>query len=248
MPGIDLHTHSNHSDGTFTPRELIALAAERGLATVALSDHDTTDGLAEATAAGAELHVEVVPAVEFSTVRDREGIHILCYEMDPSHPEFAAELRRLQEDRFTRGERMVAKLQELGLPAVRWRGATPLNEDSYVIEGQFLTVGSNGVPDQKIIGFALGGGELRVLAQAYRVDGKQRKLLGEADVGSETAAPGLATTLPVAKLSATRAAQSVATGAGVVRSLTSKVKKGAEDTAAAIIEQLKPKMQEQGWF
>ena len=54
--------------------------------------------------------------------------------------------------------------------------------------------------------------------------------------------------LPVAKLSATRAAASVATGAGVVRSVTSKVKKGAEDTATAIIEQLKPKMQEQGWF
>lgn len=143
---------------------------------------------------------------------------------------------------------LVAKLQELGLPAVRWRGTPPLNEDSYVIEGQFLTLGSNGVPDQKIVGFALGGGELRVLAQAYRVDGKQRKLLGEADVGSDSAAPGLATTLPVAKLSATRAAASVATGAGVVRSVTSKVKKGAEETAAAIIEQLKPKMQEQGWF
>ena len=143
---------------------------------------------------------------------------------------------------------LVAKLKELGLPAVRWRGTPPLNEDAYVIEGQFLTTGSNGVPDQKIIGFALGGGELRVLSQAYRVDGKQRKLLGEADIGSDTAAPGLATTLPVAKLSATRAAASVATGAGVVRSVTNKVKKGADDTAAAIVEQLKPKMQEQGWF
>ena len=143
---------------------------------------------------------------------------------------------------------LVAKLQELGLPAVRWRGATPLNEDSYVIEGQFLTLGSNGVPDQKIVGFALGGGELRVLAQAYRVDGRQRKLLGEADVGKESAAPGLATELPVAKLSAARAAASVATGIGVVRSVGSKVTKGAEDTATAIVEQLKPKMQEQGWF
>ena len=143
---------------------------------------------------------------------------------------------------------LVAKLQELGLPAVRWRGTPPLNEDSYVIEGQFLTLGSNGVPDQKIVGFALGGGELRVLSQAYRVDGKQRKLLGEADVGDDSAAPGLATTLPVAKLSASRAAASVATGVGVVRSVGSKVKKGAEDTATAIIEQLKPKMQEQGWF
>lgn len=116
MPGIDLHTHSVHSDGTFTPRQLIELAAERGLSTVALSDHDTTDGLDEANGAGAELGVKVVPAVEFSTVRDREGIHILCYFMDPADPEFAAELRRLQDDRFTRGERMVAKLQELGYP------------------------------------------------------------------------------------------------------------------------------------
>ena len=51
MPGIDLHTHSNRSDGTFTPRQLIELAAERGLSTVALSDHDTTDGLDDATQA-----------------------------------------------------------------------------------------------------------------------------------------------------------------------------------------------------
>jgi predicted metal-dependent phosphoesterase TrpH len=116
VPGIDLHTHSVHSDGTFTPRQLIELAAERGLTTVALSDHDTTDGLDEANRAGAELGVDVVPAVEFSTVRDTEGIHILCYFMDPAAPEFAAELRRLQDDRFTRGERMVAKLQELGFP------------------------------------------------------------------------------------------------------------------------------------
>lgn len=143
---------------------------------------------------------------------------------------------------------VVAKLKELGLPAVRWRGTIPLNEDAYVVEGQFLTVGSNGMPDQKIVGLALGGGELRVLAQAYRVDGKQRRLLGEADVGKDSAEPGLATELPVAKLSAARAAQSVATGAGVVRSVTGKVKKGAEDTAAAIVEQLRPKMQEQGWF
>jgi 3',5'-nucleoside bisphosphate phosphatase len=116
VPGIDLHTHSVHSDGTFTPRQLIELAAERGLTTVALSDHDTTDGLDEANRAGAELGVDVVPAVEFSTVRDTEGIHILCYFMDPAAPEFAAELRRLQDDRFTRGERMVAKLKELGYP------------------------------------------------------------------------------------------------------------------------------------
>jgi predicted metal-dependent phosphoesterase TrpH len=116
VPGIDLHTHSVNSDGTFTPSELVALAAERRLSTIALSDHDTTAGLAEAAAAGAEVGVEIVPAVEFSTVRDGEGVHILCYRMDPGYEEFAEELRRLQDDRYRRGERMVERLQELGYP------------------------------------------------------------------------------------------------------------------------------------
>ena len=116
MPGIDLHTHSIHSDGTFTPRELLELARDRGLSTVALSDHDTTAGLDEAFAAGDELGVEVVPAVEFSTVRDGEGVHILCYCMDPDHPAFAEELARLRDDRFRRGEKMVERLQSLGYP------------------------------------------------------------------------------------------------------------------------------------
>jgi predicted metal-dependent phosphoesterase TrpH len=113
---IDLHTHSIHSDGTFTPRELLALARSRGLATVALTDHDTTAGLEEAVTVAAELDLELVPGVEFSTVRSGQGVHILCYFMDPGQPEFAAELRRLQDDRLRRGERMVEKLQELGYP------------------------------------------------------------------------------------------------------------------------------------
>jgi predicted metal-dependent phosphoesterase TrpH len=116
MPGIDLHTHSVYSDGTFTPADLFRLAADRGLDAVALTDHDTTSGLAEAAIAATAAGIEMVPGVEFSTVREREGMHVLCYFMDPAHPEFMAELRRLQEDRFSRGERMVAKLQELGYP------------------------------------------------------------------------------------------------------------------------------------
>jgi len=114
VAGIDLHTHSIHSDGTFTPQELVAAARERGLDSLGLTDHDTTNGLAEAARAGAQLGVEVVPGVEFSTVYKGEGVHILCYYMDPSHPGLAAELARLQDDRFNRGKRMVARLQELG--------------------------------------------------------------------------------------------------------------------------------------
>lgn len=116
MAGIDLHTHTVYSDGTFTPTQLISLARERGLDTVGVTDHDTTSGLIEAMAAGDEAGIAVVPGVELSTVREGEGVHILCYFMDLANPELMAELQRLRDDRFARGERMVWRLRELGYP------------------------------------------------------------------------------------------------------------------------------------
>jgi predicted metal-dependent phosphoesterase TrpH len=116
MPGIDLHAHSTRSDGTFTPTELVRLARERALDVVALTDHDTTDGLGEAAAAAEELGIGFVPGVEFSATYEGSSIHVLGYWADPSHEEFAEELRRLREDRFRRGELMVEKLRALGYP------------------------------------------------------------------------------------------------------------------------------------
>ncbi|HEX8099590.1 MAG TPA: PHP domain-containing protein [Actinomycetota bacterium] len=116
MPGIDLHAHSVQSDGTLTPRELIALAADRALDAVALTDHDTMNGLPDAFEAGSELGVEVVPGIELSTVNEGQGVHILCYYPDPGDAALETELARLRADRAQRGERMVAKLQELGYP------------------------------------------------------------------------------------------------------------------------------------
>jgi predicted metal-dependent phosphoesterase TrpH len=113
---IDLHSHTLYSDGTFTPRSLIQLARDRAVQTLAITDHDTTAGLGEAFEAAADLDVEIVPGVEFSTVYEGDGMHVLCYYMDQGHPDLAAELERLRDDRFSRGERMVAKLQELGYP------------------------------------------------------------------------------------------------------------------------------------
>ena len=146
--------------------------------------------------------------------------------------------------------KLVAKLQELGLPAVRWRGTPPKNDDAYTIEGQFLTIDEGNAAAQLIIGFGAGGTEVRVLVQAYHLDNGRKKLLGEAEVSAESSnAPGLAATLPVAAaVSGSVAAASVATGIGVVRTVNSKVRKGAEDTAEAIVELLKPRMEEQGWF
>lgn len=114
MSGIDLHTHTNRSDGTFAPGELVARAAERGLDVVAVTDHDTTDGLAEAAEAGGRLGVEVVPGVEFSAEYERTSVHVLCYWMDVANPELQTELLRLRDDRFRRGEMMVDKLRDLG--------------------------------------------------------------------------------------------------------------------------------------
>ena len=116
MSGIDLHAHTLFSDGTFTPTETVNLARERRLDGVAITDHDTTDGLAEALAASREAGVELVPGVEFSATYDGMSIHVLAYWMDPEHEEFRAELQRLRDDRYRRGELMVEKLQALGYP------------------------------------------------------------------------------------------------------------------------------------
>lgn len=113
---IDLHTHSSYSDGTFTPSEIADLASERGLAVWALTDHDTTAGLAEAADAAVAREIELVPGVEFSASLDGGSIHVLAYWPDPQDEEFAAELQRLHDERFRRGERMVEKLQALGHP------------------------------------------------------------------------------------------------------------------------------------
>ena len=113
---IDLHAHTTFSDGTFTPEELIGLARDRGLTTLAVTDHDSTEGLDRAFAAAGDDELELVPGVEFSTVRDGHGIHVLAYWMDLEDTAFQAELRRLREDRFRRGERTVEKLRELGYP------------------------------------------------------------------------------------------------------------------------------------
>jgi predicted metal-dependent phosphoesterase TrpH len=113
---IDLHAHTVFSDGTFTPTESVKLALERGLTTLAITDHDSTEGLPEAFAAADGTGLEIVPGTEFSTVWEGQGVHMLAYWPDLDHGEFQAELRRLREDRFTRGERMVERLRELGYP------------------------------------------------------------------------------------------------------------------------------------
>jgi 3',5'-nucleoside bisphosphate phosphatase len=115
MPGFDLHSHSNRSDGTLSPTEEMELAASRDLAGVALTDHDTFDGLAEASSAADRLGLEFVPGIEFSAEHDGASLHVLGYWVDPDDAAIDAELTRLTATRLRRGELIVEKLRELGL-------------------------------------------------------------------------------------------------------------------------------------
>ena len=114
MPGYDLHSHSNRSDGTMSPSDEMKLAASRDLAGVALTDHDTFDGLAEAAATAVSIGLEFVPGIEFSAEYDGASLHILGYWVDPDDPAICAELVRLTATRFRRGEMIVEKLRALG--------------------------------------------------------------------------------------------------------------------------------------
>ena len=114
MSGYDLHTHSSCSDGTNTPAENVALALERGLSGIAVTDHDTTEGLDEAFAAAEGTGLEIVPGLEFSAEYQGASLHVLSYWVDPMNAPLREELQRLTDTRFRRGEMMVEKLQELG--------------------------------------------------------------------------------------------------------------------------------------
>lgn len=113
MP-IDLHLHSTASDGQLSPAEVIAAARGAGLDAVALSDHDSIEGVAEALAAGDRLGVEVIPAVELSASADSRDAHILGYFIDPADRTLGARLLELRHARLERAERMVSALHDAG--------------------------------------------------------------------------------------------------------------------------------------
>lgn len=118
---IDLHTHSTASDGLYPPAELLRLAYDAGLKTIGLVDHDTTDGVVEALAAGKALGVEVVPGVEVNTdlPNKRGEAHMLGYFVEYERADFQRKLQALRAARERRGERMVEQLRALGLD-VTW--------------------------------------------------------------------------------------------------------------------------------
>ncbi|MFB7712647.1 PHP domain-containing protein [Streptomyces sp. NPDC056105] len=127
---IDLHTHSTASDGTDTPAELVRNAAAAGLDVVALTDHDTSRGYAEAVAA-LPAGLTLVTGAELSCRLDGVGLHMLAYLFDPDEPELLRERELVRDDRVPRAQGMVAKLRDLGVP-VTWEQVARVAGDGSV--------------------------------------------------------------------------------------------------------------------
>ncbi|MBM2826415.1 MAG: putative metal-dependent phosphoesterase family [Dehalococcoidia bacterium] len=113
---VDLHLHTTASDGRFTPTELVTFAGNRGMRIIAVTDHDSTEGLAEALdVAKSYPQLTIIPGIELSTDIPRNEVHILGYFMDYHNPSFQEKLEEFREARTDRGERMVEKLASLGI-------------------------------------------------------------------------------------------------------------------------------------
>ena len=116
MSRVDLHIHSTASDGRLTPADIVQEAAGRGLTYIALTDHDTVDGIAPAQAAAQAFpQLKVIPGVEISTDIPQGEVHILGYFIDYTDPELRAALDRFRNSRLRRAQGMVAKLENLGI-------------------------------------------------------------------------------------------------------------------------------------
>jgi len=116
MGYVDLHTHSNKSDGSLSPAELIKHASEKGLSAIALTDHDTTDGLDEAISAGNELGIRVIPGVELSCEYQGRDVHIVGLDINHRDTEFLSVLKDFVDSRDLRNRKMCQKLTDAGLP------------------------------------------------------------------------------------------------------------------------------------
>ena len=115
MKIVDLHVHSNKSDGTCSPSELVELAEQKGLSAFALTDHDTTAGLDEAIAHAQGRDIRVIPGIEFSTEYRGKDIHILGLAIDHKAPAFAERIQAFVDSRIERNRRMCENLTKAGI-------------------------------------------------------------------------------------------------------------------------------------
>lgn len=139
MDLIDLHVHSNASDGSFTPSQVADLAIDAGLKAIALTDHDTIDGIAEIIDYTKDKQLEVVPGIELSCYYQNREVHILGFYVDYEDPELNRELKVLKEAREGRNIKMVELMQRDGLN-VTMEKLLHGNPDSVITRAHFARV------------------------------------------------------------------------------------------------------------
>lgn len=116
MSFADLHLHSNFSDGTFTPEEVVERARRVGLKALALTDHDTVEGCERAAAACTKEGIEFIVGTELTAEHNGHELHILAYLVDPGNPTLVNEIAKFQKVRQQRIREMVARINELNIP------------------------------------------------------------------------------------------------------------------------------------
>jgi 3',5'-nucleoside bisphosphate phosphatase len=126
---VDLHTHSTASDGKLRPSEVVRLATQLGLGVLALTDHDTTDGVMEAQRAGCELGIEVIAGVEINSEGEYGDAHILGLFIDPLEPTLQEQLLAIRDARVGRAKGMLKKLGEMGMP-LEWERVIAMAGDA----------------------------------------------------------------------------------------------------------------------
>ncbi len=139
MDLIDLHVHSNASDGSFTPTQVADLAINAGLKAIALTDHDTIDGIAEIIDYTKDRQLEVVPGIELSCYYQNREVHILGFYVDYENPELNRELKVLKEAREGRNIKMVELMQKDGLN-ITMEKLLHGNPDSVITRAHFARV------------------------------------------------------------------------------------------------------------
>ena len=115
MSRIDLHTHTTFSDGSLSPTELVDLANQQGLDILAITDHDTTEGLPEALEATKDASLELIPGIELSAQFQNREMHILGYFINPTDPQFQTRLEALRSTRIERIRHILDRLHSLGM-------------------------------------------------------------------------------------------------------------------------------------
>jgi predicted metal-dependent phosphoesterase TrpH len=115
MGNIDLHLHTTASDGVMTPSEIVNYAKNKGLLAIAITDHDTIEGLEEGLLEGQRIGLEVIPGIEISAEHSPGSMHLLGFFIDIHHPVLRERLEYLQRARAERNPRMAEKLNKLGI-------------------------------------------------------------------------------------------------------------------------------------